>query len=956
MKPFRLLVAILALAGSALMIPGQVLPFRNWGPDNGLASSQVWAIYQDSRGYLWIGCTGGLSRFNGRSFRTYNDSEGLVQTTARAVLEDAAGRLWVGTHRGPCLYNPTTDTFSLPQDLAGSARELVRLHDRLYCLLMEGDLYAQADGTRWRPVPLPPEARDAATMTAGADTLYIGTPNGHLVALQPENSGAVPRVSRIRPAINRLLIGSDGSLWLATDAGLYRQPAGGALEGPWPGTAGDRLLTLVQDPDGSLWAGSTNTLLHCPPHGGVQRYNSRNGLVGVPVWSSFRDREGSLWFGTNHGLSQLANRQVEIFDARAGLPGKSIISVTWDARRRRVWFGTTEGLYYYAGGSVEPFPVQPEFFRKYYVWAILPQTDGSLWLGTEGGGIVVVNEGQWRTITQADGLPGNDVVDLYRDREGDVWAALRRGLARIGPGGIRSFGRHDGLPAEYVRCMTEIPGQEGIYVGTIGGGLAHYEDGRFHQISPADDLKLNSIFDLCWMNDRLWIATNDGLYQWDGRNFRRLGLEAGLPNISCTVFQPAGRNLLWVGTDGGAALLDTQTGKVTRILTRAHGLPGDEFTTQNCTAVDDQGAFWFGLFGGAVRLPATITQPDPPTGVQPQAVLDRVELTLPGGQRQVLRGSREVRLPAGVRGLQFFYDVLWFRDPQNILVSPRLEGFDEAFPEPGRIFMKEYTNLPAGSYRLEVAYYEGRRSIGRADLASFWIPPPVWQNPIFLLLAAMGAGLLLYAAFHLRYRSIEKEKERLADMVRTATHELEKKNTLLARLATTDELTGLFNRRYFMRSLQHEIRRLARSRPGEGLSLLMLDLDHFKAVNDTHGHEVGDRVLQQVARILRVGLRATDLLARFGGEEFVVMLPLTQLDGARQVAEKLRRLLEANPVRLNDHEFPCTFSIGGAALASPIEYAGDLGEDLIRRADAMMYEAKTRGRNCTFTENELLGE
>ena len=271
-----------------------------------------------------------------------------------------------------------------------------------------------------------------------------------------------------------------------------------------------------------------------------------------------------------------------------------------------------------------------------------------------------------------------------------------------------------------------------------------------------------------------------------------------------------------------------------------------------------------------------------------------------------MRRARDLSLPTGVRSLQFFYDVLWYRDPQNILASPRLEGFDDAFPAPGRVFMKEYTNLPAGSYSLEVSYFEGRRPRGRAELASFWIPPPLWQNPFFLLLAAVGVGLLLFTAFQLRYRSIEKEKERLAEMVRTATHELEKKNTLLARLATTDELTGLFNRRYFMKALQQEIRRLVRSRPGESLTLLMLDLDHFKAINDTCGHDTGDRVLQHVARVLRIGLRSTDLLARFGGEEFVVMLPMTQPAGARQVAEKLRRLLESNPVEVDDREFPCT--------------------------------------------------
>jgi ligand-binding sensor domain-containing protein len=107
----RILAVILLI--SLMCAPGlaQILPFRNFLPENGLASAQVWAIFQDGQGYLWFGCTGGLSRFNGRVFRTYMGSDGLVENSALALGEDRLGRLWAGTHRGPCLYRPEADRF-----------------------------------------------------------------------------------------------------------------------------------------------------------------------------------------------------------------------------------------------------------------------------------------------------------------------------------------------------------------------------------------------------------------------------------------------------------------------------------------------------------------------------------------------------------------------------------------------------------------------------------------------------------------------------------------------------------------------------------------------------------------------------------------------------------------------------------------------------------------------------
>ena len=159
-------------------------------------------------------------------------------------------------------------------------------------------------------------------------------------------------------------------------------------------------------------------------------------------------------------------------------------------------------------------------------------------------------------------------------------------------------------------------------------------------------------------------------------------------------------------------------------------------------------------------------------------------------------------------------------------------------------------------------------------------------------------------------------------------------------LSLTDTLTGLFNTRHLHERLPAEIERAQRyNRP---LSLLVLDCDHFKRINDTFGHLEGDRVLQGLAGVIRDCLRRSDSAFRYGGEEFVVLLPETELTAARLLAERLRMAFESKRiVTACGEEIRCTVSVG---VAGWVPGEGENG--LIRRADAAAYTAKERGRNC----------
>jgi len=201
---------------------------------------------------------------------------------------------------------------------------------------------------------------------------------------------------------------------------------------------------------------------------------------------------------------------------------------------------------------------------------------------------------------------------------------------------------------------------------------------------------------------------------------------------------------------------------------------------------------------------------------------------------------------------------------------------------------------------------------------------------------AMAERTNLYAELEIRARELEEMNASLEQMVADRTAKLTRANHELAQIARSDPLTGLGNRLFADERLLEEFLHMKNS--GIMFSVLLIDIDFFKRVNDTHGHEAGDTVLKEVARIMSQAVRGSDFVARFGGEEFLVVLPATTLDHALLVAEKIRAAVAANALPGMDR---VTLSIG-AALASP---QNRNKEDVVRHADQALYQAKEQGRN-----------
>jgi diguanylate cyclase len=201
-------------------------------------------------------------------------------------------------------------------------------------------------------------------------------------------------------------------------------------------------------------------------------------------------------------------------------------------------------------------------------------------------------------------------------------------------------------------------------------------------------------------------------------------------------------------------------------------------------------------------------------------------------------------------------------------------------------------------------------------------------------------------------KAMEAHNQRLRAEVEASSSEIKQLKDSLAdarRDAMTDPLTGLANRKAFDRKLREESQQARASR--DPVSLVMCDIDHFKRVNDTHGHQVGDQVLKLVAQTLRQCVKCQDIAARYGGEEFAVILPQTNVLGAAAVAEFVRRTVESKKIvrkGSGDTLGSVTMSFGVASLT-----AGESAESLIERADRALYAAKQNGRNRVSTDKGI---
>ncbi|MDH3254127.1 MAG: diguanylate cyclase [Acidobacteriota bacterium] len=921
---------------------------RSWNIEDGLPQNSVLSITQTKEGFLWLGTQEGLGRFDGVEFDVHDRSVHgwLRDQFITALAPSAGGGVWIGTRDG--LFRWENEQVVSITAADGLAESYIRA------------LLPAADGILW-----------------------IGTYGGGLARFSSEGIRVFGLVDGLPNLIVRaLLISGDGALWIGTSDGLARFSDGVmTVFGPDQGLEDGFVRALAEDSSGRLWVGTNQAglfvlegdrLRRFVPDAEVELRQVRAivvdgddsmwvaaepaGLLRIgttqkvevalegPIWSLFEDREGSLWVGSQAGLVQLRSGRVTTFGRAQGLASDSV-RVVFQDRRGVVWIGSDDGGVQLFDGQRFVLPKRLAALAATSVRSLFEDRNGHLWVGTRNGILKLAGE-RIEQFGSDNGLPDEMVNVVAEDSAGVLWVGTAAGLVVFEEGVFRSPNLDQPLPNSRIRALLPEP-DGSLWVGTEGGIVRLGPVSSSYSVAEglASDVVLSVHRD---DGGRLWVGTAAGLSLIDGSKAISFSASQGLPERAVFQILEDDDHNLWLCTSRGIhrfaqeQLLHLAEGRQATVAGTVLG-EGDGLASGECNG-GTQPAGWRTTDGrllfpttkglAALRAGELRRRPMPPRVVIDSMWVDQEKLDL-----------RELEsLRAGSRNVEFRYTAPTFLSAKAVTFRYRLEGLQEEWVYAGRRRRAFFTNLDPGSYRFRVAAASEEGLWDESgEAVAFSIRPHLYERRGFQLLAlALLAGVV--SSVYMRRMSQARRREaHLAALVEERTEQLQRANQVLEGLAATDALTGITNYRRFQEVLREEWRRAMRRR--SPLSLILIDVDHFKSFNDTYGHSAGDSCLRQVARCLD-GLvhRQGDVVARYGGEEFAVLLPATPEDSALKMAEKFRqavRDLEIAHRGSSADEF-VTVSVGTATVTPQ---PGDESSHLFEATDAALYQAKRSGRN-----------
>jgi ligand-binding sensor domain-containing protein/signal transduction histidine kinase len=606
---------------------------RAWRTEAGLPENTVHSILQARNGYLWLGTDGGLVRFDGVDFLTF-DTENTPQFASDSVydvFEDTSGTLWIATAAGLVTYcNGRFSTYTMAQGLPADTVWLTHedAHHRLWALTAAGP--AWLDGEHFSPVAgtqaaVPLHRRAVAEDARGK--LWLGGSSGlfsiDLAKTSPELAAHLLPGQEVAAVVPD----QDG-LWVGGANGLDRY-ANGVLT-PMRLPHGTMVTALSPDAHRGLWAGTTSGLLHLSANGTVLA-GHLDGNLRERIDSLFLDREGSLWISTEHGAfrlthgastatsdsdTDLSTVSMEGFAAGSPLAINRTLAF-YEDREGSLWLGTDSGGLHLLHAQKFTTYTTRDGLSGNYVRSVWQSAHGDLWVGTDGEGLNRRAGAGFVPVTAP--LSSNVVLSLADAPAGDVWVGTPNGLNRLRPegaqrGSVKTFTSADGLPDDFIRSLyTDQDGS--LWVGTRHG-LAHWSGNTFTSYSSMDGLASDLVGALLRAGP-LWIGTSDGLSRLEGNHFTNDTMVQGLSNNTITAIARDHEGTLWLGTNGGG-LNRLQAGKIFAFPSRPQGLPGTIYGILE----DGQGRLWLssktGIF--AVSLADLNAYAADPTRELPVAV------------------------------------------------------------------------------------------------------------------------------------------------------------------------------------------------------------------------------------------------------------------------------------------------------------------------------------------------
>ena len=952
-------------------------------------SDEIWStVGFDNHGFVWAGSASSLARFDGYHWTPWPFAQ--AHSLVRDMQTDSKGVLWTIFEReGLASYDGRTwSLYPSKNEFHQRFSDTFRADGTAEFWLSGDRGFRHLATDQWQDDPgnpsvrLGPAARIEETQTLlGERRQWMGTVTDGLWYRGFEANGHPSAWQRFPQA--------DFDTLHVTD---LRRTRDGDAEELWVLTYGDGLIRLRNDGI-RFWRAARGELPSEAIYSAQATYSAQG--------------ERSLWMASRGGLLRFRNERITTFDRRNGLPSDAVRGVKLQRNAdgtELLWLATEGGIARTALTNSQWQTVSLLGASENGVFAALLEPDGKggerLWVGSPKLGLALFEDNEWHYFSKANGkLPHEGVRQVWRlpDSSGQP----QRLLSLVGGQLLRIDDAADfvPIPTPWPKNTDDaaafaLARQQGkvweIWFATLHSGIYQLNQGRWTQYLADGAVQPWSVIGMTeQIDDRgrswLWAASNQGLALYNGLQWK---LISGLPDDGfrgVTLLKHAGKPTLWAATSrNGVLRLDVSdplhpmllandsippppdptvysisedsVGRIyvctnngvqqltplagqryaERVFRRRDGLVHDECNT-NAQFVDAHDRYWVGTLGGLSMYDPKIRTASRKTTAKPLRI---TELLIDGDRVDLQDGLIEA-LPAGTRELDISYSVLSGLHEEESSYRSQLVGFEA---QPGNWTSqhhRHFSRLPPGNYSLKV---EGRDYAGTASIpisVDFSVQARWWELPWIRILLGLLGLVLLTGLVMLYNRGLRQRQRHLKHEVARRTSEIRAANQRLTELSYQDPLTGVANRRRLTEVVNKAIERaLERSLP---IGLIVVDVDHFKAYNDQHGHLSGDVALRAVAQALQSATREQDLVARFGGEEFACLMIDADIDTVARCAERMRALVEALPPRtLGNNIQSITLSAGAM---SRVPGPGESATDLLRDADAALYQAKNQGRN-----------
>lgn len=1016
------------------------IKFESFGVDNGLSQQVIQSIYQDSKGFLWVGTQEGLNRYDGFRFRQYlhepSDTDSLSDVWVRAISEDIYGNLWVGTTAGLNILDKKTDKFLRIYDKPGSAYQFVgkivysiwRDNSNNMWVLTDKGLNKHDNSTdTFSYIPLMDNEKTLHALsvfhdvdygiwiTTDSSTLHYlanGATRAEKIDLTLFKTDADDRAEKgpkqvTDYSISKVFIDSKRRLWVATkDQGLFisndalrnmpEAPRDASLIHYVPEING-QVSKILEDSDGTIWFASISDGLFYLTQGEQLGHLSQSltqpkSITSNIVYDIIQDSNGVIWVGTFNGLNKwnMAHKRFDILkvidDKNRSLIGPNITAI--DSTGDKIFIATTDGLSIFDTKTelVENIGAGAQALREDRVMSLEVVSESEVWLGYRSEGASRYNPIK-RTFEhfpaqrgELGKLQSGAITSILQSKNGKLWFATYGG-------GLHKFDRQSETFVQYKsddentyslssnRIISITEDQTGLlWIGTFDNGvnILNPKTDSVYRLGEEGDKKPSENLRTAWIihEDNLgnmWFGTQgEGLKYIKNEDYDRgiftinaITRSDGLPsNVVYGILEDV-KGRLWISTNRGLAKLNITTNEMVTY-TEAHGMLSREFNSGAYHRAEDGKLY----FGGPIGITSFF-----PESIKPSSFSPPIEIT----NVQKLNDFYSVSELQDENGIiEFTYEdyLVGFEFASLDYVSPaenkykyKLEGFDSDWVQAIDTRRATYTNLPPGAYEFTVKATNSDgiwNELGQS--ISIIVQPPPWRSLwAYVFYSILVGGITVFSVVYFTNKSDSQRKyrEKLEEEVSQRTIELQQANEKLLHASITDQLTGLNNRRYLLETMPDLLNGLRRrlelaadkgqltNANGPRLFFMTFDLDGFKSINDTYGHDAGDRVIIQVGEILKELTSKFDVVTRWGGDEFLIVGERNSIDETKAVAEKIR-------ANIADH----LFDIG---LSKPVRLTTSLGFSLypfcIRApkalswqqvhilADKTLYKSKESGRN-----------